>query len=81
MAKNAVPKPASTLPVEHSSANKYTGKAVYVIRINHLLAQSIELTIENGVVVSQATLNVPDLPASAIGAGNKFLWETYRGEK
>ena len=56
--------------------------AVAVIRQSEMLAQTYALEIENGKVVEVKQLTkAEDLPAVAIGLGQKQLWHGYRTNK
>lgn len=53
--------------------------AVCVIKKDEMLAQTYALEIENGKVVEVRQLTkAEDLPAVAIGLGQKQLWHGYR---
>jgi hypothetical protein len=74
--KQAVPEavPESLQPL-------YSGKAYFVKKHSYLLSQAFELTIKDGVVISEEPISVQDMPATSIGRVNSALWNQLRGEK
>lgn len=53
-------------------------RAVTIRRVDSHLVQAFELTLEDGVVVSEQPLNSPNMPAYGIGAASKILWNILR---
>jgi hypothetical protein len=53
----------------------------YAIRRSGFLAEAVELTIEDGIVVNEKVLGPVDMPATVIGKHvQQKLWKQYRGE-
>ena len=68
------PVPAKAIPV--------TLTATAVFKVDSFLAEAIELTIVDGVVVATKRLNRgPDLCSSAAGAGSRSLWSQFATNK
>ena len=57
-------------------------KAVTVVKVDDMLAQTYELELENGKLVSVKQLTrAQDLPSIAIGLAQRELWAQYRQNK
>lgn len=56
-----------------------TMKATSVYKTSRLLAESVELTIVDGVVTAVKLLTrAPDVPAVAVGHASSSLWQNMR---
>lgn len=58
-----------------------TAVATFKVAGTDFLTQSVELTIIDGIVVSQRFLCSPDMPASAVGRAASCLWQQYKEQK
>lgn len=70
-------------PIEEHRATKpkvgLSGRFVTTTRVSHLLFESIEVTLKDGVVVDTKKLSrAPDMTAVAIGHASSRLWEISR---
>ena len=66
-------------PVPVKALVPITMTAVAVWKTDSFLAEAVELTIVDGIVVSTRRLNrAPDLPASAVGQAQRTLWNQFQ---
>jgi hypothetical protein len=64
------------------SESKQRLKAVTIVKIDDMLAQTYELEIEDGKLVGVKQLTkAEDLPAVAIGLAQRELWVQYRSNR
>lgn len=65
-----------------SSDSNFTGVAVASFKVGELLADSVELQIEDGIVIGTKRLcRGSDLPSMAIANAVRRLWSTYKTQK
>jgi hypothetical protein len=58
----------------------FTG-TVFTVRRIGFLAEAVELTIEDGIVVKERVMGPVDMPSTVIGKHiQQQLWKQYRGD-